>query len=73
METTKQIKAKKHVYYLVIQQYCGGGWYDADFYECNSTGRLVNNIERGEFRRVKGEYILMGYPIRVIKRRELNG
>lgn len=73
METVKQIsRVKKYVYYLVIQQYCGGSWEDASFYECDSTGWIKGKENRDILKHDKGEYILMGYPVRVIKRRELS-
>lgn len=74
----------KYNYLKVIQQSTGQGWEDVSEYECDSQFR---NFEKsGSFRINKygrkveislitydlAEYRLMGYPTRLIKRRELN-
>lgn len=77
------MKANKYRYYKVIQQYCNG-WEDASFYETNSNYKLINKKsgifytnkygrkqERNILTCDYQEYIAMGYPIRIIKRREL--
>jgi hypothetical protein len=59
----------KYKYLLVIQQYYSNCWEDASEYECNSQGlakdkRLIHEDKKN--------YILLGYPTRVIFRKELN-
>jgi hypothetical protein len=65
------MKQNKFKYLLVIQQLFTGvyGWEDASEYEVDS------NYLGGEYDNWKHdvkEYRLMGYPVRTIRRRELN-
>jgi hypothetical protein len=54
-------------YYKVIQQHYGQSWEDCSQYETNSTGTL----KPGEcLQHDLKEYKLLGYPTRVIIRRE---
>ena len=77
-------KQKKYTYYNVIQQNYGYGWEDVSFYETNSQ---FMNFEKSGKKYIdsKGnereyslighdfkEYRLMGYPTRLINRKELN-
>lgn len=63
------MKATKYKYLKVIQQGYDGDWSDASEYETDSKGRtkdrklLVSDL---------AGYREMPYPVRVIKRRELN-
>ncbi len=65
------MKVNKYTYYKVIQQHYGQGWEDASDYETNS--QYYHNKEQRELlKHDKKEYELMGYPTRVINRKELN-
>jgi hypothetical protein len=59
----------KYNYYKVIQQYFGS-WEDSSFYETNSTF-YANKETRDLLKHDLAEYRMMGYPVRVIKRKEL--
>lgn len=74
------MKATKYNYFNVIQQNYGQGWEDVSEYETNSqftpkevsdklspTGRK-ESLQSHDLR----EYRLMGYPTRVISRKQLN-
>jgi len=67
------MKKNKYKYLKVIQQHYGGcyGWEDASHYETDSTG-YMGPEDRQLFQYDLAEYKLMGYPTRVIKRKELN-
>lgn len=65
------MKAKKFDYLKVIQQHYGCcGWEDVSHYETDSTGWAGKEI-RDLIKHDVKEYRLMGYPTRVIFRREL--
>lgn len=59
------MKKNKYNYLLVIQQSFGYGWEDVDSFDTKET-------ERNEISKCYREYKLMGYPTRIISRRELN-
>lgn len=80
-------RTNKYNYLNVIQQYYGQGWEDVSEYEADSKGRSINDsLHSGKFRETpKGrkveitllshdlaEYNRLGYPTRVIFRKELN-
>lgn len=67
------MKANKYEYYKVIQQYFNHyGWEDVSHYETDSTG-WADKETRDCLKHDVKEYRLMGYPTRVIFRRELRG
>lgn len=59
----------KYRYIKVIQQRYGQGWEDCSEYETNSN---FITKDRDLLRSDLKEYKLMGYPTRVVQRRELN-
>lgn len=61
-------KQNKYQYIKVIQQNYGQGWEDVSEYECNSTGEAKDKLG---FQHDLGEYKLLGYPTKVVQRREL--
>lgn len=79
-------KPNKYNYLRVIQQNYGQGWEDVSHYETDSTYTKLEKSDK--FEETKGgckikiyyevltldlrEYILLGYPTRVINRKELN-
>jgi hypothetical protein len=64
------MKQNKYNYYRIIQQYCGNCWNDVSHYETDST-YYHNKESRELLRHDLKEYHLMGYPVRVISRKEL--
>ena len=79
------MKANKFDYYKVIQQNYGQGWEDVSFYPTNSQFVVIDN-KSGIFKTSEKtgktferklivcdfeEYCSMGYPTRIIKRKEL--
>lgn len=77
------MKANKYNYTKVIQQNYGCGWEDASSYETDSTGtpkeKVIEKYPSGKWKYSTSllmkdlkEYKLLGYPTRVIKRKELN-
>jgi hypothetical protein len=78
------MKANKYTYYQVIQQHYGQGWEDVSHYESNS--KFLNFEKSGKTRVNKygkvveislighdlNEYRTLGYPTRLINRKELN-
>ena len=67
-------KPNKYNYLRVIQQNYGQGWEDASTYETDSnyiTKEMTNNGKSLLFHDYK-EYVRLGYPTRVISRKELN-
>lgn len=62
------MKTNKFEYYKVIQSYHGGQWSDADHYLFNST--FTKELDNTSFKADLKEYRKMGYPVRVIRRRE---
>jgi len=62
---------RKYDYYKIIQQHYGQGWEDASHYETDSTG-YMNKEDRDLLKHDLNEYRIMGYPTRVIRRKELN-
>jgi len=81
MKTTKQ---NKYSYLKIIQQHYGQGWEDVSEYEDDSTGnateyddKILINKHGREYKEKLithdvREYQRMGYPTRVIFRKELN-
>jgi len=67
------MKKNKYTYYKVIQQLYAPscGWEDASHYETDSTG-YMNKEDRDLLKHDLKEYKIMGYPTRVVKRKELN-
>lgn len=73
------MRATKYNYLKVIQQNYGHGWEDVSEYETNSTGTPKESSDKLSPKGKKDsllshdlrEYRFMGYPTRVIKRREL--
>jgi len=77
-------KSNKYTYYSIIQQNYGQGWEDVSHYETNS--QYLNFEKSGKTRVNKygktveislishdiAEYRLLGYPTRLINRKELN-
>jgi hypothetical protein len=74
----------KYRYIKVIQQYFGT-WEDVSEYKCTSqglnlefetektaSGGIIPNIKKPLIKNDLKEYKLMGYPVRVIRRKELN-
>lgn len=59
----------KYKYIKVIQQNYGQGWEDCSEYETNSS---YITKDKGLLKHDLKEYNLLGYPTRVIKRKELN-
>lgn len=78
------MKANKYKYLKVIQQNYGQGWEDASEYETDSTGTpkeytgKPKQLSNGMFKAVPlithdlKEYRMLGYPTRVIRRKEVN-
>ena len=78
------MKLNKYTYYKVIQQFCGNQWNDVSFYETKSdyishekSGKTKVNkygrtVEISLITHDLAEYSLMGYSLRVIKRKVLN-
>lgn len=80
-------KANKYDYINVIQQHYGQGWEDVSEYEADSkgnsigdalhSGKFVTNEKTGRTRELTllshdlKEYRMLGYPTRVIFRKEL--
>ncbi len=62
------MKTTKYIYLKVIQQNYGQGWEDVSEYETNSQG-ITKDSEL--LKHDLKEYRLMGYPTRVIQRKEL--
>lgn len=64
-------RVKKYEYKKVIQQMYVGcyGWEDVSEYSCNSSG-VMGIEDRKVFKSDLSNYRLMGYPTRVIVRRE---
>jgi len=62
------MKQNKYNYSLIIQQYFGA-WEDVSEYEATSTGRAK---DRKLLQHDRKEYQFMGYPTRVIFRKEKN-
>jgi len=60
---------KRFSYYKIIQQYFGS-WEDVSHYETGSTG-YPDKPTRDLIKHDLKEYRLMGYPTRIIFRREL--
>lgn len=87
-ETEKQIlklvngqvmKTNKYTYLKVIQQNYGKGWEDVSEYETDSYGVPVEKVQSINSRGTQSllihdykEYKLLGYPTRVVKRKQLN-
>ena len=65
------MKKNKYYYAKVIQQNYGQGWEDASEYETNSL-YYHSKEDRQNMKSDLSNYRLMGYPTRVVKRRELN-
>ena len=67
------MKANKYTYYKVIQEYVGGMWNDVDFHETDSTyfGKTKKDMEyfKQNLKLYRSE---SSYPIRTVRRRELN-
>jgi hypothetical protein len=77
------MKTNKYNYLKVIQQHFGQGWEDVSEYETDSTGTVTEMSDK--FRTLKSgrqikitllshdlrEYKTLGYPTRVIRRKEL--
>ena len=81
------MKKNKYKYLNVIQQNCAGYWEDVSEYEANSNGISIERVEKTiiskrtnlPVKRIVSlcskdyqEYCLMGYPTRIIFRKELN-
>jgi hypothetical protein len=72
------MRNNKYLYTKVIQQYYGQGWEDASEYKCNSLGNTIETCTTKDNKIVKTikldlkEYRLLGYPTRVIFRKEKN-
>jgi len=75
------MKTNKYTYLKVIQQNFGQGWEDVSEYETNSQGvtkELSDKVINKYGHRLSllqhdlKEYRLMGYPTRVIQRKQLN-
>lgn len=77
------MKNNKYNYLRVIQQNYAGYWEDVSQYDCNSTGRVSEmsgtfiTLKSGRKQELTAlghdlkEYKLLGYPTRVIFRREI--
>lgn len=77
------MKTNKYKYLKVIQQNYGQGWEDVSEYETDSEGNhkefsgKVRQLGNGMFKAIPlitldlKEYKLLGYPTRVIRRKEL--
>jgi len=61
----------KYVYYKVIQQNFNS-WEDVDFFEVKSSYTCKNLADRKELNQLIKDYKLMGYPVRVVNRKEEN-
>lgn len=78
------MKANKYNYLAVIQQHYGNGWEDVSEYETDSqynnfekSGTFITlpngrQRERSLISHDLAEYLLTGYPTRLIHRKELN-
>lgn len=64
------MKTNKYSYNKLIQQNYGQGWEDASEYSCNSKGAMTE-AERALLKHDLKEYKLLGYPTRIIFRKEL--
>ncbi len=72
-------KVKKYNYLRVIQQHYGQGWEDVSEYEAKSDGTPVEMSDKlspkGRLESLLShdvrEYRVMGYPTRIIFRKEL--
>jgi hypothetical protein len=62
------MRKNKHLYWKVIQQNYGQGWEDASHYETNSSFQTMPN---DSFLKDLKEYRTLGYPTKVIQRKEL--
>ena len=67
-------KSNKYTYLKIIQQYYASnyGWEDVSQYDCDSTNWIANKAERDCYKSDLKEYNTLGYPTRVIHRKELN-
>ena len=67
-------KLNKYTYLKIIQQYYSSnyGWEDVSQYGCNSMNYIIDKSERNCFKSDLKEYKMLGYPTRVIYRKELN-
>lgn len=63
------MRTNKYKYLKVIQQGYDGDWSDASEYETSSDGTTK---DRKLFKHDLKEYKAAGYPVRVIRRKELN-
>jgi len=72
MQTINLTKPKRFTYLKVIQQNYGQGWEDVSQYDVFSTGQPKNIADRQLIIHDVKEYRLMGYPTRVIFRKEKN-
>lgn len=73
------MKTNKYTYLKVIQQNYGQGWEDASEYETNSVYVPIEQVQSINSRGTQSllvhdlkEYRLLGYPTRVVKRKQLN-
>lgn len=79
------MNSNKYTYLKVIQQYYGQGWQDVSEYECTSqglnlefetekwaSGKELPNKNKPLITNDLKEYKLLGYPTRVIQRKQLN-
>ncbi|MBN2664790.1 MAG: hypothetical protein JXR68_14165 [Bacteroidales bacterium] len=60
----------KYNYFAVIQQKAGSSFEDVEVFEVNSKYCFKEQNEYEDFKYLKKEYKLMGYPIRVIHRKK---
>lgn len=66
------MKTNKYNYLKIIQQNYGiYGWEDVSEYPAKSSGLSLNNETRKAIKHDLDEYRLLGYPTRVIFRKEL--
>jgi hypothetical protein len=63
------MKINKYNYFKIIQQFFGT-WEDVSHYETNSTG-YPDKATRDLIKHDLKEYRMMGYPCRVVFRKEL--
>lgn len=63
------MKQNKYKYLLVIQQNYSNVWEDVSEYDATSTGTAK---DRQLLRHDRNEYQILGYPTRVIFRKEIN-
>lgn len=68
-ELFKEITRRKYNYLKVIQQHYGQGWEDVSEYEANS--QFIAQ-DRNLLKHDMKEYISLGYPSRIINRKEVN-